>query len=133
TDETDGNANGIGTADFTTVRAASKMSFGMTYPNGLTSTVVGPVALPMVLPSDRLAVAAAVQTCNAVGRAPTLMRIPNTLRLGEFTISTALLDDARADARVEILDDPAPLPFDDDDNLLDLGFPGRALEKAVTP
>src|SRR5579883_414631 len=63
TDETDGNGNGLGTADFTTVRAAQKMDFGQTYPNGLTSTVVGPVAVPMILPSDRLAFAAALLTC----------------------------------------------------------------------
>jgi hypothetical protein len=129
TDETDGNANGIGTADFTTVRAASKMSFAMTYPNGLTSTVVGPVALPMVLPSDRLAFAAAIQTCNAVGREPRVMRIANTLRLDEFTISPSLLDDARLDARIEIVDEPTPLPFGADDNLLDLGSPGRVIQE----
>lgn len=35
TNETEGNGNGLGTADFTTVRAASKMDFGATYPNGL--------------------------------------------------------------------------------------------------
>src|SRR5439155_12254945 len=60
TEESDGNASGSGTADFTTVRAADKMDFGRSYPNGLTSTVVGPVRLPMVLPSDRLALAAAL-------------------------------------------------------------------------
>jgi hypothetical protein len=129
TDETDGNANGIGTADFATVRAASKMSFAMTYPNGLTSTVVGPVALPMVLPSDRLAFAAAIQTCNAVGREPRVMRIANTLRLDEFTISPSLIDDARLDARIEIVDEPTPLSFGADDNLLDLGSPGRVIQE----
>lgn len=125
TTETDGNANGIGTADFTTVRAAGKMSFGMTYPNGLTSTVVGPVALPMILPSDRLAIGAAVLTCNAVGRAPRVLRIANTLRLDEFTISASLLTDAKADARLDLMSEAAPLPFDSEDNLLDLGRPGR--------
>ena len=95
TAETDGNANGIGTADFTTVRAAGKMDFGQTYPNGLTSTVVGPVALPMILPSDRLALAAALLTCNAVGRAPRLLRIASTLRLDEFAVSASLLDEVR--------------------------------------
>lgn len=124
TDETNGNANGIGTADFTTVRAASKMNFGATYPNGLTSTVVGPVALPMILPNDRLALAAAVLTCNAVGRGPRLLRIANTLRLGEFTVTPELLEDVRANPSLEILGDLEPLPFGDDGNLRDLGTPG---------
>ena len=67
---TDGNANGLGMADFTTLRAAAKMDWGRTYPNALTSTVATGVALPMVLPNDRLALAAALLTCNAVGREP---------------------------------------------------------------
>jgi hypothetical protein len=128
TAETDGNANGIGTADFTTVRAAAKMNFGMTYPNGLTSTVVGPVALPMILPSDRLAIAAAVLTCNAVGREPRILRIANTLGLDEFTISASLVTEAEADGRLHLMAEPAPLPFDADDNLRDLGQPGRIAE-----
>jgi hypothetical protein len=131
TDETDGNANGIGTADFTTLRAASKMSFGMTYPNGLTSTVVGPVALPMVLPTDRLVLAAALLTCNAVDHAPRVMRIANTLRLDEFTISPALLGDTQSDSRLTVVAQPTSLPFDENENLRDLGSPGRVREAAI--
>ncbi|HEV8633113.1 MAG TPA: lactate racemase domain-containing protein [Chloroflexota bacterium] len=123
--ETEGNANGIGTADFTTVRAASKMDLGQTYPNGLTSTVVGPTALPMVLPSDHLALAAALLTCNAVGRAPRVMRIANTLRLGDFAVSTALLGEVQAHPHLELLSDPRPVPFDDAGDLRDLRSPGR--------
>ncbi|HEY7982949.1 MAG TPA: lactate racemase domain-containing protein [Ktedonobacterales bacterium] len=117
TSETGGNANGLGTADFTTVRAARKLILGRTYPNALTSTVPRPVALPMVLPSDRMAIAAAVLTCNAVGRAPRVVRIPNTLRLDELWISAALVDEARRDPQITIAGEPAPLPFDDAGNL----------------
>jgi hypothetical protein len=126
TAETDGNANGLGTADFTTLRAARKMDLGRTYPNGLTSTVVGPVGIPMMLPSDRLALAAALLTCNAVGRAPRLMRIANTLRLGEFVVSASLLDDVRADPSLHVLSGPEPVAFDADGNLRDLGLPAPA-------
>jgi hypothetical protein len=124
TEATDGNANGIGTADFTTLRAASKMDFGQTYPNGLTSTVVGPVALPMILPSDRLALQAALLTCNAVGRDPRLLRIANTLRLDEFAVSASLLEEVHADPRLEVVAGPAHPPFDAAGNLEDLGDPG---------
>ena len=125
TAESDGNANGLGTADFTTVRAAEKMELGQTYPNGLTSTVVGPTALPMVLPSDRLAFAAALLTCNAVGHAPRLMRIANTLQLHEFTVTPSLLEEITANPALEIIGTSVPLPFDDGGNLQDLGTPGR--------
>jgi hypothetical protein len=124
TAETDGNANGLGTGDFTTLRAAQKMVMGQTYPNGLTSTVVGTVKLPMVLPSDRLAFAAALLTCNAVGRAPRLMRIANTLRLDQFTASASLLDDVQADSALEVIAQAQQPPFANDGNLRDLGAPG---------
>jgi hypothetical protein len=120
TTASDGNANGVGTADFTTVRLARKISFAHTYPNALTSTVPGPVKLPMVLPSDRLAFAAAILTCNAIGREPRLMRIKNTLRLDEFWVSTSLLDDVARDPRQRIIAGPGPVLFDSAGNLVDL-------------
>ncbi len=117
--ETGGNANGIGTADFTTVRLAQKMDLGRTYPNALTSTVARPVALPMVLPSDRLAIAASLLTCNAVGREPRLMRITNTLRLDEFWVSAALLGEVERDPNLQLLAGPGPMAFDAEGNLSD--------------
>lgn len=131
TAETDGNANGLGAGDFTTVRAAQKMIFGQTYPNGLTSTVVGTVKLPMTLPSDRLALAAALLTCNAVGRAPRLARIANTLRLDEFTVSASLLDDVRTNPDLTVVSGPEQPPFDAAGNLRDLGAPGRVATHAL--
>ena len=119
-DASGGNANGIGLADVTTVRAARKMDFGRTYPNALTSTVARPVALPMVLPSDRLAFAAALLTCNAVGREPRLMRITNTLQLGAFWVSTALLDEVERDPAQQLLAGPQAVPFDSAGNVLAL-------------
>jgi hypothetical protein len=132
TSETDGNANGLGTADFTTARAAHKMDLGRTYPNGLTSTVVGPVGIPMVLPSDRLAFAAALLTCNAVGRQPRLLRIANTLRLDEFAVSASLLDDVQADARLQVVAGPERPPFDAGGNLRDLTLPPLARQHAMS-
>jgi hypothetical protein len=130
TDESEGNANGVGTADFTTLRVASKMDLGQTYPNGLTSTVVGPTALPMILPNDRMALQAAVLTCNAVGRAPRLIRLANTLKVGEFQVSVELLDEVRAHPHLEIVGTPAPLAFDRVGALVDLGAPGRVPARA---
>jgi hypothetical protein len=126
-DASGGNANGIGLADFTTVRAARKMDFGRTYPNALTSTVARPVALPMVLPSDRLAWAAALLTCNAVGREPRLMRITNTLQLGEFWVSEALLDEVERDPTQQLLAGPQAVPFDAAGNVVALSRPLSAV------
>jgi hypothetical protein len=117
TDATHGNACGLGTADFTTVHVVRKMSLAIMYPNGLTATVVRPVAIPMILPSDRLALAAALLTCNAVGREPRLLRIEDTLHLDRFWVSEALLDEARANPHLEVVEQLAPPRFDDHGNL----------------
>jgi hypothetical protein len=120
TSATDGNANGIGIADFTTARAARKMDWGRTYPNALTSTVARPVALPMVLPSDQLAIAAALLTCNAVGRAPRLVRIKNTLHLEHLWVSASLLEEARENPALHAQEGPAPFPFNSAGDLPEL-------------
>jgi hypothetical protein len=119
-DASAGNANGVGTADFTTVRLAHKVDLAATYPNALTSTVAGPVKLPMILPSDRLAIAAAILTCNAVGREPRLVRIVDTLHLEEFWVSAALLPEVQRNPDLHVISGPRAPAFDADGNLLDL-------------
>jgi hypothetical protein len=121
TDASGGNGNGLGTADYTTVRAASKMSLAATYPNALTSTVPGPVAIPMILPSDHLAFAAAILTCNAVDRPPRVVRLQDTLHLEEFWVSPALLEADGEVGALTVIEPPKPPVFDVDGNLVDLG------------
>lgn len=120
TEETDGNANGLGTADFTTARCVQKVDLAHTYPNSITSTVPGPVKIPMILPSDRLALAAAILTCHAVERPPRILRIRDTLHVTEFWASEALLPELQEHPHVEIVTDLAPLPFDSAGNLTTL-------------
>lgn len=115
-----GNANGLGTADFTTIRAVRRVSLAATYPNALTSTVPGPVKIPMILPSDRRALQAAVLTCNAVGRAPQIVRITDTLHLEIMQVSEALLHEAEQNPEISLDEGPAPVGFTRDGNFPDL-------------
>ena len=92
TERSHGNANGIGTADFVTSRLVGKMDLEQTYPNALTSTVTGPVKIPLTLGSDFDVIRAAVKTCNAKNpNMIRLVRIKNTLRIGEFWASEAVV------------------------------------------
>jgi hypothetical protein len=127
TEASAGNANGVGAADFTTVRLARKIDFDQTYPNPLTSTIARPVAVPMMLPSDRLAFAAAILTCNAVGREPRIVRLKNTLQLEEFWVSNALLPEVQKNPDLELLSEFVLPSFDRAGNLPDL----PALEEPV--
>jgi hypothetical protein len=121
TERSHGNANGMGTADFTTQRLVNKTNFKMTYANGLTSTVVGPTHMPTVLDSDRDALRAAIKTCNAWDMAKVrVVRIHNTLALGEIYISEAMLEEAKQIEGISILSEPFELVFDEQGNLTDL-------------
>jgi hypothetical protein len=126
-----GNANGIGTADFTTVRAARKIDLGQTYPNALTSTVARPVALPMVLPSDRMAIAAAVLTCHAVRRDPRIVRIVDTLQLERFWISEGLLRESAENSALKVVAGVSDFSFDAHGDLEDLASLPVALSVPV--
>ena len=120
TEKTNGNANGVGSADFTTRRLVNKADFKAMYANGITSTVVGPTAIPMTLDNDSEAIRAAVKTSNALDFSKVrLVRIKNTLHLGEFMISESLLDEARAMPNVTILSDPFEMKFDAEGNFID--------------
>lgn len=123
TERTHGNANGMGTADFATRRLVNKTNFSMTYANGLTSTVVGPTHMPTILECDRDALQAAIKTCNARDhKQARVVRIADTLHLGELQISEALLAEVMAMPGVTLIHEPVDLKFDEDGNLLDLGL-----------
>lgn len=118
TKESKGNANGVGTADFTTERLVSKMDKHGTYANGLTSTVCAPTKIATTLENQRQAIQAAIKTCNILDYTKCrLVRIRDTLHLGEIEISVNLLDEARQHPDVEILTDPYDWVFDEKGDL----------------
>ena len=114
TEETGGNANGLGMADVVTERLAGSMDRPATYLNALTSTTPAPVKTPMVMPTDEMAVAAALTMCAGVEpRNARLVRIENTLKLGKIWVSEALLQEVKANERLEVLEDPQPMRFEE--------------------
>ncbi len=119
TNESKGNANGVGTADFTTKRLVEKTDWPGTYANGLTSTVCGPTKQATTLDTDYMAIQAAVKTCNILDyHQCRMVRIRDTLHLGEIEISETMLDEALRHPDIEVLSEPYPLPFDDEGNLM---------------
>ena len=61
TDNSHGNACGMGLADVTTRRLFNKINFDFTYPNIITSTAVRSGRIPLIMESDRLAIQCAVK------------------------------------------------------------------------
>ena len=104
TEKTNGNANGIGLADLITRKAFDKIDLSQGYANALTSTVVDTVKIPMILDSDKLAIQAAIKTCNAFDfNKIRLVRIKHTLDIGEIWISESLLEEARGRSDISLL------------------------------
>lgn len=119
TPQTEGNANGVGTADFTTQRLVDKMDREATYANGLTSTVVGPTHISTALPNDRQAIQAAIKTCNILDFTKVKMvRIKNTLELSEIEVSAALLGDVKEHPNLEQTSDLYDLNYNEEGNLV---------------
>ncbi len=113
TDKSHGNANGLGILDFTTRRAYEKVIFEQTYPNALTSTVPMSVKIPMVLKSDKQAIQAAIKTCNILDKTQVrLVRIKNTVALGEIEVSENLLPEVAANPYLERAGDAYEWRFD---------------------
>ncbi|MDP8923390.1 MAG: DUF2088 domain-containing protein [Chloroflexota bacterium] len=130
TDGSHGNAAGLGLADFTTQRLLNKVDFAAYYINCITAGIGGVQRgqVPMVLPTDRDAVSAAIRMCGEpraerVG----VMHIKNTLRIGEIEISASLLEQARALPHLDVDPDGRPLTFDQAGRIVDLwGVPAHA-------
>lgn len=110
---------GAGCADTCTRRLVDKADLEASYINAITSTVFDCVRLPMILKNDYYAMAACIRTCNEVDRDHIRMvRIPNTLEIGEILISESMMADARKNPRIEILSEPEPMRFDENGNLV---------------
>ena len=119
TERTHGNANGMGPADFTTRKLLNKVDYEITYANALTSAICEPIRIPMVLDNDREAIMAAIKTCYALDLTKArVVRIKDTLHMGEIYISEAMLAEAAQHPQIEVCGEPEPMQFDDAGNLL---------------
>jgi hypothetical protein len=127
TEASHGNAMGIGTADFTTVRVLAKMDFESTYANGLTAGVIGlrRVALPYVMPTDLAAVCGAIASRGRDGPLR-LAWITDTLHTEVLGASPALVEEARQRDDLEIVGEPEPMPFDAEGRLRPLSRHGQS-------
>ena len=113
TDESYGNATGIGNADFTTRRLAEKIDWKPTAINTLTACAPNGAKLPLVFESDREAVENAL---NCIGLTPPerarVIRIRSTLVLGEIECSEAFLPEIAKRPDLTVVGPGQPLGFD---------------------
>jgi hypothetical protein len=118
TPESEGNAVGIGMADVTTRRLVDKINYQAMYMNAITSGVPEGAKIPMIFDTDREAIQVAL---GMIGLTPPdrarVVRIKTTLHLTEMDVSEALLQEVKANERLSVVAEPAPLAFDAQGNL----------------
>jgi hypothetical protein len=122
TGESYGNATGIGNADFTTRRLVDKIDMKATLINCLTACAPGGAKIPATFDTDREAIEAAL---DAIGLTPPerarVIRIKNTLVLGEVEVSAAFLPEIEKREDLTVVGDARQFGFDAAGTLLPLG------------
>ncbi len=118
TEESHGNAIGVGLADFVTRRLLDKIDRAVTATNAITAMTPEKGRVPIALETDRDAVEAALTTIGAVKpEAARLVHIRNTLEVATLDVSRALLAELEGRKDLTLVSELGPLGFDDTGNL----------------
>ncbi len=118
TPESNGNAIGIGMADFTTSRLVTAMDRKTTVTNSLTALSLQGAKVPIYFDTDREVLQAALDTLSLPDPSRArVARIADTLSVECLQASEAALQDRAGAANLEITRGPEPLRFDSRGNL----------------
>lgn len=115
-----GNALGVGLASTITNKIFEEMDVEKMYPNCLTSTVLKSAQIPPVVADDREAIQLCIKTLNGNVDKVDMVRIANSLHIDQIMLSASYYEDVKAGKYpgVEAVDEPAPLEFDENENLI---------------
>ena len=93
-EESHGNALGVGLASVITKRFYDAIDPEKMYPNCITSTVLASARIPCVAATDREAIQMCIRTCTGIDKHRVrVIRIPNSLHIGHIMMSEAYYDD----------------------------------------
>ncbi|HEU4572270.1 MAG TPA: hypothetical protein VFR93_06245 [Candidatus Limnocylindrales bacterium] len=113
TDETEGNAVGIGMADVALRRAVDRMDAAKTYMNCITAKTPEGARIALTVESDRQAIDVALSCCIKVEPAAArIVRILDTKHLGWFYATEPLLPELLATGRCDVESEVRPIAFD---------------------
>lgn len=116
-----GNGLGVGLASVITKRLFEKLDPEKMYPNCLTSTVLKSAVIPIVVASDKEAIQLCIRTLNNADKENArIIRIPNSLHVGQIMLSEAYYEDVKQGKYrgLEAQSQPALLEFDEAGTLL---------------
>jgi hypothetical protein len=114
TEETHGNATGIGSADLILRSMFDDIDLNSTYMNAFTAKRPVGGKIPMLMETELQAMQVMLNFRQDTDPASIRMVwIRNTSKLDEMWVSASMLDEVRANPNLEILREPAQMTFDD--------------------
>ena len=118
-----GNASGIGNADFTTQRLVDKIDIDASYVNVITAVGTELIRIPLHFKTDREVIDTAGKVIPGfTAEKARVVRIKNTLDLEERLISEAMIPEAEQIENLLIIGSPKPTEFNEEGNLLSTEF-----------
>ena len=110
-----GNASGIGMADFVHRDLVASTRIEKVVINSLTASTPRSGRVPPIVETDRAGVTAGLSTVGVVGPEEVrVARITDTMRLERLYASTALIAEARGRDDLRVVREPEPIEFDAD-------------------
>lgn len=122
-EESHGNALGIGLADLTTRRLFDKIDFQKMNENVITSSFLHRAMIPIVLDNERHGLEVALRSNWGVPSQQTrIVRIPNTLNLENIYVSESILPELEHRDDIDVVGELAQVHFDNDGRLPQTDF-----------
>jgi hypothetical protein len=120
---TNGNATGIGLADFTTTRAVRQCNLQASYTNSLTALTPSTMKIPIYFDTDRECIERALVSLALPELAvPRIVRIANTLSLDKLQVSEAYGPQVATRPDLSVNVSAHDMDFDHEGNLLPLPY-----------
>ena len=118
-EESHGNATGMGRADVGTMKFFHQISFDDTYPNAVTDHDSSVYKIPLIAENEKECIQTSMAIClNMDVNNPRIIILKNSLEIEDMLISEALIPEAKTRQQLTIVGEPFELEFDSDGNLV---------------
>ena len=118
TEQTHGNANGVGMADAIPKHLLDQIDFEVSYPNPITSTLLNTMKIPIVMKNDKEVLQLLIRSCNDIDyNNPRVIIIKNTLELAEIQVSQGFFEDVNERPDMDFISGFEDVVFDENGNL----------------
>lgn len=119
-EESEGNATGLGNADYATTRLVNRVDRDYSYMNAITASSPELIRIPPHFDGDKDCLKACITTLPFKTKTdPRIVHIRNTLHLETFYVSENMLEEIKKNDRLEVLSEPARFVFDENGNIVE--------------